>query len=153
MKACGGSGWIDPRFLDFGTIWRWVVSFTPRLLYPREKNPRYPLDRRLGGPQSRSGQFIEVKNLDPTGTRTPTRRSSSPYPVAIPTTLTRLMISNMLVEKKSIEGGVIWPQQTAPWRYRALRGMSDSRHCSYTKKRDHVSKQCLFFSSFPLLLV
>jgi hypothetical protein len=27
-----------------------VVSFTPRPLYPQEKSPRYPLDRRLGGP-------------------------------------------------------------------------------------------------------
>jgi hypothetical protein len=30
-----------------------VVSFTPRPLYRRGKGPRYPLDRRLGGPQSR----------------------------------------------------------------------------------------------------
>jgi hypothetical protein len=29
-----GSGWIVPRFLHFGTSWRWVVSFTPRPLYP-----------------------------------------------------------------------------------------------------------------------
>jgi hypothetical protein len=28
---------------------------TPAALYPRGKGPRYPLDRRLGGPQSRSG--------------------------------------------------------------------------------------------------
>jgi hypothetical protein len=28
----------------------------PRPLYPQEKNPWYPLDRRLGGPQSRSGR-------------------------------------------------------------------------------------------------
>jgi hypothetical protein len=27
----------------------------PAALYPRGKGPRYPLDRRLGGPQSRSG--------------------------------------------------------------------------------------------------
>jgi hypothetical protein len=27
----------------------------PATLFPREKDPRYPLDRRLGGPQSRSG--------------------------------------------------------------------------------------------------
>jgi hypothetical protein len=27
----------------------------PAALYPRGKDPRYPLDRRLGGPQSRSG--------------------------------------------------------------------------------------------------
>jgi hypothetical protein len=31
-----------------------VVSFTPRPLYPQGKSPWYPLDRRLGGPQSRS---------------------------------------------------------------------------------------------------
>jgi hypothetical protein len=49
-----------------------VVSFTPRPLYPRKKSPRYPLYRRLGVPQSRSGQHGEVKILDPTGTRTPT---------------------------------------------------------------------------------
>jgi hypothetical protein len=31
-----------------------VVSFTPRPLYPQRNSPWYPLDRRLGGPQSRS---------------------------------------------------------------------------------------------------
>jgi hypothetical protein len=55
-----------------------VVNFTPRSLYPRGQSPRYPLDRRLGGPQSRSGQFGEEKILGPTGTRTPTPQSSSP---------------------------------------------------------------------------
>jgi hypothetical protein len=49
-----------------------VVSFTPRPLYPPGRSPRYLLYRRLGGPQSRSGQHGEVKILDPTGTRTPT---------------------------------------------------------------------------------
>jgi hypothetical protein len=39
-----------------------VVSFTPRLLYTQEKNPCYQLDRRLGGPQSRSGRGGEEKN-------------------------------------------------------------------------------------------
>jgi hypothetical protein len=69
MKAYGG---IDPHFLDLGTNWRWVVSFTPRPLYPWEKSPRYPLDRMLGGPQSHSGRHGEEKILDLTGTRTPT---------------------------------------------------------------------------------
>jgi hypothetical protein len=32
------------------------VSFTPRQLYPRGKSPRFPLDRRLGGLQSRSAR-------------------------------------------------------------------------------------------------
>jgi hypothetical protein len=34
------------------------------------KKSRYPLDRRLGGPQGRSGRREEEKILDPTGTRT-----------------------------------------------------------------------------------
>jgi hypothetical protein len=34
--------------LGFGTGWRWVVSFTPRPLYPQGNRPRYPLDRMLG---------------------------------------------------------------------------------------------------------
>jgi hypothetical protein len=50
----------------------------PWPLYRRGKRPRYPLDRRLSGPQSRSGRRGEEKILDPTGTRTPTPRSSSP---------------------------------------------------------------------------
>jgi hypothetical protein len=41
----------------------------PRPFYPRGKSPRYPLDSRLGGPQSQSGQHREVKILAPTGTQ------------------------------------------------------------------------------------
>jgi hypothetical protein len=66
---------IDPHFLDLGTSWRWVVSFTPRPLYPYGKSPRYPLDRRLGR---------EEKIPDPTGTRTPTPRPSSSVFCVIP---------------------------------------------------------------------
>jgi hypothetical protein len=67
-----GSQCIGPRFLDLGTSWRWVVvSFTLRPLYSRRKSPRYPLDRWLGGPQSRSGQYGEVKILAPNETQTP----------------------------------------------------------------------------------
>jgi hypothetical protein len=42
-----------------------VVSFTPQPLYPQGKNPWYPLDRRLGGPQSRSGCGGEEKDSQP----------------------------------------------------------------------------------------
>jgi hypothetical protein len=70
--------YIGPYFLDLGTSWKWLVSFTPRPLYTRGKSPRYPLDRRLGEPQNRSGRRREEKIFDPTGTRTPTPRSSSP---------------------------------------------------------------------------
>jgi hypothetical protein len=39
MKTYWGSGGIAPRILDFGTRWRWVVSFTPLPLYPQGKPP------------------------------------------------------------------------------------------------------------------
>jgi hypothetical protein len=39
-----------------------VVSFTPRPLYPQGKSTFYLLDRRLDGPQSRSGHGGEEKN-------------------------------------------------------------------------------------------
>jgi hypothetical protein len=71
MKTYWGSGGIAPRILDLGTRWRWVVSFTPQPLYPRGKSPWYPLDRRLGGPQSRSGRGGEEKNSH-------SRRESNP---------------------------------------------------------------------------
>jgi hypothetical protein len=61
MKRYGGSGRMHPRFLDLGTSLRYVASFTPRPLYPRGKGPCYPLDRRLGEPQSRSVRYGEVK--------------------------------------------------------------------------------------------
>jgi hypothetical protein len=61
MKTYWGSGGIAPRILDLGTRWRWVVSFTPRPLYHQGKSPWYPLDRRLGRPQSRSGGGGEEK--------------------------------------------------------------------------------------------
>jgi hypothetical protein len=39
-----------------------VVSFKPRSPYPQGKSLWYQLDRRLGGPQSRSGRGGEEKN-------------------------------------------------------------------------------------------
>jgi hypothetical protein len=64
-----GSGGIAPCILDLCTRWRWVVSFTPRRLYPQGKRPWYPLDRRLGGPQTRSERGCKEINSPPTGTR------------------------------------------------------------------------------------
>jgi hypothetical protein len=71
--------------LDLGTRWRWTVSFTPLSLYPRERNPRYPLDRRLCVPQ---------KNLTPAGNRTPVFQL-----VAIPIELSllHLHIDNFII--------------------------------------------------------
>jgi hypothetical protein len=60
----------------------------PLPLYPRGESPRYPLYRRLGGPQSRSGRHGEVKILVPPGLelrllRLPTR-SQSLYRLSYP---------------------------------------------------------------------
>jgi hypothetical protein len=60
-----GNRGIASGILNLGTRWRWVVSFKPQPLYPRGKNTRYPFDRRLGGPQSRSGRGREEKQTQP----------------------------------------------------------------------------------------
>ena len=44
---------------NLGTGWMWVVNFRPRPLYPQERTP-VPMERRLDGPQSRSGRFIII---------------------------------------------------------------------------------------------
>jgi hypothetical protein len=64
MEVYWGYESIAPRILDLGTRWR-LVSFTTRPLYPQGKSSCYPLDRRLGGPQSRSGHGGEEKNPQP----------------------------------------------------------------------------------------
>jgi hypothetical protein len=65
MKTYWGVEVYLHAFFDLGTRWRWVVSFTSRPHYPQGKSPRYPLDRRLGGAQSRSGHGGEYKNSQP----------------------------------------------------------------------------------------
>jgi hypothetical protein len=51
-------------FLDLGTRWRRVISFTHLPLpHPPPERALYPLERRLGWPQSRSGRCGEEKNL------------------------------------------------------------------------------------------
>jgi hypothetical protein len=65
MKTYWGCEGIAPRIFYLDTRWRWVVRFTHLPLYPQGKNPRYPLDRRLGGPQSWSGRGGEEKNSQP----------------------------------------------------------------------------------------
>jgi len=49
-----GSGHRHPRNFNLCFRWRWVVSFTPSLLYLKGKGPPYPVNRRLDVPQSPS---------------------------------------------------------------------------------------------------
>jgi hypothetical protein len=62
MEAYWGNGGIERLILYIGTRWRRVGSFMSRLIYRQGNSPWYPLDRRLGGPQSRSGHGGEEKN-------------------------------------------------------------------------------------------
>jgi hypothetical protein len=59
-EECGG---VYPLFLYLSSSWRRVISFSPpppHVLFTPGKDPHYPLDRRLDGPQSRTGQCGEV---------------------------------------------------------------------------------------------
>jgi hypothetical protein len=49
---------------NFDTRWRWLINFTPRLLYLR-KIPRYPLNGRFVWSHSRSGRFGVKENFCP----------------------------------------------------------------------------------------
>lgn len=53
MKA--GSRGIAPVILKLSMKWWLVFNFTLQPLYLRRKNPQYPLNWKVGGPQKRSG--------------------------------------------------------------------------------------------------
>jgi hypothetical protein len=62
-----GSGRIDPCFLDLGTIWRWLVSFTSRSIYPWESVPRIHSIGGWVGPRAGLDNMEEWKFLPPPG--------------------------------------------------------------------------------------
>jgi hypothetical protein len=86
-----------------------VVSFTLGLLYPRGKSSRYPLYRRLGGPQSRSERHGEVKILAPPELELRLLRPPPRSQFAIPTVLCRILEISCYNKKinKFIQNGAI----------------------------------------------
>ena len=50
---------------NLDTGWSELSTSSPGRFSPRRKEVHYPWNRRLGGPQSRSGRFGEAKNLLP----------------------------------------------------------------------------------------
>ena len=58
-----GSRSASPLIINLGTSWRWVVNYTHRLLYHRDKVSRYPLNRMLDVAQVRAGRFGEEINI------------------------------------------------------------------------------------------
>jgi hypothetical protein len=57
-----GNGSLHLLILNLGTVWRWLVSFTPGRFIP-EKCPPYPPTRKLGENHSQSGSFGIQQNL------------------------------------------------------------------------------------------
>jgi hypothetical protein len=64
-KAYKGNWGTAPLILVYDTRWRRVINFTPRPLYPREKNSWYPLDMGWLGPRA---------SLDGRGEERPSRQ-------------------------------------------------------------------------------
>jgi hypothetical protein len=111
MKAYARSGCIDTHFLDLSTSWKWVVSFTPQPLNPWGKRPWYPLDRRLGGPQSWSGWHGENSwpywdtNSDPSVIQPiASHYTNSMYMV----TFSKCQLANLLTSFLSLTIQIIW---------------------------------------------
>jgi hypothetical protein len=83
-----GNGGIVPRIHNHGTILRkWLASRPGRLTQIKES--WYPLDRRLGGPQNRSGHCGEEKCLVMTGIEP---RPSTRCLVTVLTKLSRFLL-------------------------------------------------------------
>jgi hypothetical protein len=61
-KGVLGSGCVDPRFLVLGTSWMWVVSFTPRPLYPRYSCWRWT--HRASGDDVEEWKFLSLPGLE-----------------------------------------------------------------------------------------
>jgi hypothetical protein len=71
MKAYGGVDAYIQVFLSLARVGGERSDSCPSRFTP-EKEPRYPSDRRLGGPQSRSGRLGKEKILAFSETQTPT---------------------------------------------------------------------------------
>jgi hypothetical protein len=113
-----------------------------RAALPPRKRSRYPLDRRLGEPQSRPGRRGEEKILDPVETRTPTPWSASPLPVAIPTTLSRLLYFQIKYFKLQVFAGNIKS---------VLEEASETANT--TCNTGHTSTPVLYSSQWELLVI
>jgi hypothetical protein len=78
MNGRGEVGSISVLIFSIPTRWMWMVSFTPWSLSVGEELS-VPLNRRLGGPQGRSGRFGKI-NFCPCQVSNYYSRSSRPSP-------------------------------------------------------------------------
>ena len=91
MKGCRGRRVMLPLIGNPSARWRWMVSLAPRPLYARE-DKRFPLNRSLDGPPSRSARFEEQKNFMPLPGVEPIFRSARSL-VAILNMLPQLLLN------------------------------------------------------------
>jgi hypothetical protein len=89
LVAQTGSRGIVLLTFNVDAVWAWVVSFTPRPLFTPGKQVGYPLYRRLGGLQGRSGRVCGKENFFPTPgfeplTVQPVASRYTDYPVPAP---------------------------------------------------------------------
>jgi len=96
LEGIKGNVGIAALIFNLGTRWEGVTNFIPWPLYPQGKNPQYPWNRKLGGPQSWSGPFGEEKiPLHPSwnqNTSHPAHNRDS-----IPSTLPRFLIPEYII--------------------------------------------------------
>jgi hypothetical protein len=109
--------------LELRTRWKWVVSFTPRPLYPL-----YPVNRRLGEPQSRSGPYGVEKNILPLPRIEPRPTSPSPslyqlsYPGSKKNTIQKYdSIENCILRFLNV-GSFLVRERDISFQHRAQRG-------------------------------
>jgi hypothetical protein len=117
-------------YLDFGTRRRWVVSFTPRALYPPRKAPRYPMIKVLVGPRAGLDTVEKRKRLS--SQRIEPRPFGS-WPFAIQTELSRPPTIKKIINSKDSAVGIATGYRLVDWgvRVRVLLGpriFSSPRH-------------------------
>jgi hypothetical protein len=102
-------------FWHLGTRWRWVVIFTPRLLYPREKSPGTHWIRGWVGPRA-SLEAVEMRKvlyLPGTKPGLPARRYTS---WAIPTSVIPYSMVNKCQRCLGLSWLLLQGQSSSPFR-------------------------------------
>jgi hypothetical protein len=156
MKTYGGvEVYADSHFLDLSTSCRSVVSFPPLRLSSRGKSPRYPLEKRLGGPQSRYGRHGENSwpywdsNSDPLVVQPVEslyRRAPSSEPEAdetdnlllVYTARCQLLIARKRISAYSLSGWRRLPQHGAAAHGRGWTGTRTHRREDHKQKPAHI---------------
>jgi hypothetical protein len=121
-----------------------VVGLTLRQLYPQGKSPWHPLERRLGGPQRRSGHGGEEKNSQPPPGIEPqsTKLGSSDFiwDVMLPRPETHAY-RLLMYAQWCVRNALQWHRRSSFIASRSCAGFRDSRLRHAQSHLAHVSRQ------------